>query len=333
MKLGILAAAVAGVALSASQSRFGWDRSLQRGAGQTRRRHLQPECSTCHGERLQGGEGAPALNGSDFASSWNGQTVGDLFDRIRQTMPAPPEQPGKLTPQQNADVVAHILRRQRLSGGHGRTSDRCRAAEANPDRSLQAVGAHAASRVEVVSIGLAWLVAAAAASAAPVAPTFNRDVAPIFYARCVSCHRPGEVAPMALVTYADARPWARAIKTKVASREMPPWFADPKFSRALANDHSLTQAEIDTIVAWVDSGAAQGTGSPPPPPPFTEGLAQLQEPSAGRHPRDARRLRSPGGRVAAGLHRLVAESVLRGSSSSRPSSCVPAPSARSIIPT
>jgi mono/diheme cytochrome c family protein len=68
------------------------------------------ECSTCHGERLKGGEGAPALTGTEFTASWNGQTVGDLFDRIRQTMPAPPEQPGKLTPQQTADVVAHILK-------------------------------------------------------------------------------------------------------------------------------------------------------------------------------------------------------------------------------
>jgi len=67
------------------------------------------ECSTCHGERLKGGEGAPALTGTEFTASWNGQTVADLFDRIRQTMPAPPEQPGKLTPQQNAEVVAHIL--------------------------------------------------------------------------------------------------------------------------------------------------------------------------------------------------------------------------------
>ena len=67
------------------------------------------ECSTCHGERLKGGEGAPSLTGTEFTASWNGQTVGDLFDRIRQTMPAPPEQPGKPTPQQNADVVAHIL--------------------------------------------------------------------------------------------------------------------------------------------------------------------------------------------------------------------------------
>jgi mono/diheme cytochrome c family protein len=67
------------------------------------------ECSTCHGERLKGGEGAPALAGPEFISTWNGQTVGDLFDRITQTMPAPPEQPGKLTPQQTADVVGHIL--------------------------------------------------------------------------------------------------------------------------------------------------------------------------------------------------------------------------------
>jgi mono/diheme cytochrome c family protein len=67
------------------------------------------ECSTCHGERLKGGEGAPALTGSDFIAGWSGQTVADLFERIRQTMPAPPEQPGKLTPQQNADVIAHIL--------------------------------------------------------------------------------------------------------------------------------------------------------------------------------------------------------------------------------
>jgi mono/diheme cytochrome c family protein len=67
------------------------------------------ECSTCHGERLKGGEGSPALTGAEFDASWNGQTVADLFERIRQTMPAPPEQPGKLTAQETADVVAHML--------------------------------------------------------------------------------------------------------------------------------------------------------------------------------------------------------------------------------
>jgi mono/diheme cytochrome c family protein len=68
------------------------------------------ECSTCHGETLKGGEGSPALTGSDFAASYDGRTVADLFDKIRLTMPAPPEQPGKLTAEQNADVVAHILK-------------------------------------------------------------------------------------------------------------------------------------------------------------------------------------------------------------------------------
>jgi mono/diheme cytochrome c family protein len=67
------------------------------------------ECSTCHGETLEGGEGSPPLAGSAFRASYGGRTVADLFDKIRTTMPAPPEQPGKLTPQENADVVAHIL--------------------------------------------------------------------------------------------------------------------------------------------------------------------------------------------------------------------------------
>jgi mono/diheme cytochrome c family protein len=67
------------------------------------------ECSTCHGATLRGGEGSPGLTGADFAAAWNGKTVADLFDKIRQTMPAPPDVPGKLSPQQNADVVAHIL--------------------------------------------------------------------------------------------------------------------------------------------------------------------------------------------------------------------------------
>ena len=60
-------------------------------------------------------------------------------------------------------------------------------------------------------------------------PTFTRDVAPILYNSCVSCHRPGEVAPMSLVSYEDVRPWAKSIREKVANRDMPPWHADPKF--------------------------------------------------------------------------------------------------------
>src|SRR3954466_8182222 len=82
------------------------------------------------------------------------------------------------------------------------------------------------------------------------APTFSKDVAPILYSKCITCHRPGEVAPMSLITYRDARPWARAIRDKVITREMPPWHADAAHG-TFRNDRSLTQAQIDTIVKWV----------------------------------------------------------------------------------
>ena len=104
----------------------------------------------------------------------------------------------------------------------------------------------------------------AAAQNAP--PTFSKDVAPIFMKQCVSCHREGEMAPMALTTYGEARPWARAIKRKVASREMPPWFADPAHGK-FRNARVLSQKEIDTIIAWVDANAPQGNPADMPPPP------------------------------------------------------------------
>ena len=101
-------------------------------------------------------------------------------------------------------------------------------------------------------------------------PTFNQDVAPILFNNCVTCHSPGQVAPMSLLSYKEARPWARAIKRKVAAREMPPWFADPRFG-VFRNGHNLSQAQIDTIIAWVDQGAPEGTGAPPAPPSLAEG--------------------------------------------------------------
>ena len=107
--------------------------------------------------------------------------------------------------------------------------------------------------------------------------TFARDIAPILNAKCVTCHRPGEVAPMALLTYQDARPYARSIKEKVATRQMPPWFAD-KSAGTFANDPTLTDAEIAAITSWVDAGAPQGDLKDlPKPPQFTEGW-QLGEP-------------------------------------------------------
>ena len=112
-------------------------------------------------------------------------------------------------------------------------------------------------------------------------PTFSKDVAPILYERCVACHRAGEVAPMSLMTYAQTRPWARSIKAKVESREMPPWHADPLDGVAMRNDRSLSQDEIDTVVAWVDAGALEGNAADlPPSPTFREGW---QHPS-GRPP-------------------------------------------------
>src|SRR5215469_10493888 len=101
--------------------------------------------------------------------------------------------------------------------------------------------------------------------------TFDREVAPILYSHCVECHRKGEVAPMPLVTYKDARPWARSIKEKVQSRAMPPWLAAPEYGHFL-NDRRLTQKEIDTVAAWVDQGAAEGDAKDlPAAPKFVEG--------------------------------------------------------------
>jgi mono/diheme cytochrome c family protein len=89
--------------------------------------------------------------------------------------------------------------------------------------------------------------------------TFSKDVAPIFQQRCVVCHRPGEAAPMSLQTFQDVRPWARSIKQKVTTREMPPWFLDRSIGiKEYADDPSLTDAEIATIVKWIDAGAPQG---------------------------------------------------------------------------
>src|ERR1041385_4250830 len=69
-------------------------------------------------------------------------------------------------------------------------------------------------------------------AAAPAAPTFNKDVLPILQQNCQECHRPGAIAPMSLMTYKDARPYARAIARVTASKTMPPWFADPAVGRS-----------------------------------------------------------------------------------------------------
>src|SRR5688572_26324296 len=103
------------------------------------------------------------------------------------------------------------------------------------------------------------------------APTFARDVAPILYKNCVSCHRPGEIAPMSLLTYRDVRPWAKAIRDEVSDRNMPPWHTDAPRG-TFHNERSLTDAERDTIVRWANGGAPQGNPKDlPTPPVFQEG--------------------------------------------------------------
>ena len=105
------------------------------------------------------------------------------------------------------------------------------------------------------------------------AVTFSKDVAPIFNKNCAECHRPGEAAPFSTLTYKDVRPWAKSIREKVSNRTMPPWHADPHVGQ-WSNDRRMSQADIDTIVAWVDGGSAEGDAKDmPPAPTFATGWA------------------------------------------------------------
>jgi len=118
----------------------------------------------------------------------------------------------------------------------------------------------AALRIGATSVASLFALAAAAAAAeTPAAPTFTKDVAPIFQAKCEACHRPDSMAPMSLVSYQDARPWARSIKARVTARQMPPWHIDKNVGiQEFKNDRSLSDHEIDVITRWVDAGAPQG---------------------------------------------------------------------------
>lgn len=122
---------------------------------------------------------------------------------------------------------------------------------------------------------------AAVAAEAPAQVTFTKDVAPIFAEHCQICHRAGTFAPMSLMTFEETRPWARSIKQKVAAREMPPWFIEKNVGvQHFANDVSLSDQEIATIVKWVDTGAAKGDPKDMPAPrKFPDGDAwQIGQP-------------------------------------------------------
>ena len=97
-------------------------------------------------------------------------------------------------------------------------------------------------------------------------PTFYKNVLPILQQHCQTCHRPGEIAPMALVTYNETRRWANLIREMVAQKKMPPWFAD-RCCRHFSNDPSLTPNEIETLSLWAVAGAPAGDAHDVPPPP------------------------------------------------------------------
>jgi hypothetical protein len=118
-----------------------------------------------------------------------------------------------------------------------------------------------AARVLIAAITATGISTARAADP----PTFSKEIARILQANCIECHRPGEIAPMSLMTFEDARPWAKSIRAEVAARRMPPWHADP-VAGPYKHDSSLEESEIETILAWVDAGAPRGDPADLPPP-------------------------------------------------------------------
>jgi Copper type II ascorbate-dependent monooxygenase, C-terminal domain len=117
-----------------------------------------------------------------------------------------------------------------------------------------------------LKIAFLWLLVVLQRSAsAAYSPTFYKDVLPILQERCQGCHRQGEMAPMPLETYSQAKPYARVIQQVTRDKKMPPWFADPHFGR-FANDPSLTADQISTLAAWADAHAPKGNPHDAPPP-------------------------------------------------------------------
>jgi hypothetical protein len=112
---------------------------------------------------------------------------------------------------------------------------------------------------------LAILLISSAGLGAAQSVTFYRDVLPILQERCQSCHRAGEIGPMPLGSYAEVRPWAKAVRQAVITRKMPPWNADAPRGH-FRNDPSLSQTEIDTLTAWIDDGAPEGSVKDAPQP-------------------------------------------------------------------
>src|ERR1700722_10165689 len=127
-------------------------------------------------------------------------------------------------------------------------------------------------RLQPVVAAMVGVVACGAATVPPPV-TFAKEIAPILEKNCQGCHRPGEAAPFSLMTYEQARPWAKAMKEAVRLKKMPPWFADPHYGK-FSNDQSLTPKDVDIIAAWADAGAPEGDRKDlPPARDFVEGWA------------------------------------------------------------
>src|SRR3984957_3603072 len=146
---------------------------------------------------------------------------------------------------------------------------------AGPTRRRPSVHGPGDSMLRFLTAGL--LIAGVAGTALAGTPTgasnvtFNKDVLPILQKNCHTCHRPGEIGPMAFLNYQGTRTWSKAIKQSVLTKQMPPWFADPRYGH-FANERKLSDADIKTLVAWVDAGAPEGNAKDMPTPMvWTEG--------------------------------------------------------------
>lgn len=120
--------------------------------------------------------------------------------------------------------------------------------------------------MRIVVAGLTFAALATAANTSSTSqPTFYKDALPVLQKNCQTCHRPGEAAPMSFLTFESTRPWAKAIKAAVVSQKMPPWFADPHYGK-FANDRTMSESDVKTLVAWVDGGAKAGEAKDSPAP-------------------------------------------------------------------
>lgn len=138
----------------------------------------------------------------------------------------------------------------------------------------------------LAAVGTMGLTSGAASQTIPAAPTFSEDIAPILQRSCQTCHNPEGIAPMSLMTYIEARPWARLIQRQTQIRHMPPWHLDKSIGiQDFANDISLSDDEIETIARWVDAGAPEGDPSKmPPPKALADGRTWQGEIEMGRPP-------------------------------------------------